>query len=295
VRTASTVQAITATNNSFPRTSPWQTAQFETSTPIKAAPAGTMSEPAPRKTSTKRFPPKTRPAIPAQRAHTPLVSEPGAETVRRGWVSSQSGTLARALSPHGETVQLPEISRRRALAYILVLLAAVTFAGRIAFHDERPAPAASPLRLRAAPAPPRKVVVHVVGQVYRPGLYSLPDGSRVNDALEKAGGAKPRAALELVNLAAPVADGQQILVPSRQQAAQAASGDSSAGAPGLKVHLNSATLEQLDQLPGVGPVTAQKILDYRTAHGSFGSVDELDAVTGIGPARLAELRDLVDL
>jgi competence protein ComEA len=181
------------------------------------------------------------------------------------------------------------------LAYVIVLLAAITLAGRIAFHDEGAPPGASPLRLRAAPAPARKILVHVVGQVHKPGLYSLPDGSRVNDALERAGGAKPRAALELVNLAAPIADGQQILVPSRQQAIQAESAESPGAAPGLKVHLNSATLEQLDQLPGVGPVTAQKILDYRTAHGSFGSVDELDAVPGIGPARLADLRDLVDL
>jgi competence protein ComEA len=166
----------------------------------------------------------------------------------------------RTVSPHGETVQLPDISGRRALAYVIVLLAAITLAGRIAFHDEGAPPAASPLRLRAAPAPARKILVHVVGQVYKPGLYSLPDGSRVNDALERAGGAKPRAALELVNLAAPIADGQQILVPSRQQAIQAESAESPGAAPGLKVHLNSATLEQLDQLPGVGPVTAQKIL-----------------------------------
>jgi competence protein ComEA len=192
-------------------------------------------------------------------------------------------------------VQLPEISRRRALAYVLALLAVVTLAGRLAFHHEAVPRAAAPLHLRAAPAPARKVVVHVVGQVYNPGLFSLPDGSRVNDAIEKAGGAKPRAALELVNLAAPVADGQQILVPSKQQAVQAAAGGTPAGTLGTKVHLNSATLDQLDELPGVGPVTAQKIIDYRTAHGSFGSVDELDAVPGIGPARLAELRDLVDL
>jgi competence protein ComEA len=115
----------------------------------------------------------------------------------------------------------------------------------------------------------------------------------VDDAISKAGGPKPKAALELVNLAAPVADGQQIIVPSRRQAAQVVAGV--AGAPGGRVHLNSATLEQLDELPGIGPVTAQKILDYRSEHGAFGSVDELDAVPGIGPATLDELRDLVDL
>jgi competence protein ComEA len=192
-------------------------------------------------------------------------------------------------------VRLPDISRRRALAYVLALLAGLALAGRVAFKDESPAPAAAPLNLEAEAAPARKVVVHVVGQVFRPGLYALPEGSRVNDAIERAGGPRPRAALALVNLAAPVADGQQVIVPSNRQAAQALAGGPVIGGAGGRVHLNSATLDQLDELPGIGPVTAQKILDYRTEHGAFGSVDELDAVPGIGPATLDELRDLVDL
>ena len=193
-------------------------------------------------------------------------------------------------------MQLAEISRRRALAYVLALLAVLTLAGRLALRQEASPVGAAPVNLRASPAPARKLVVHVVGQVFKPGLYTLPDGSRVNDAIEKAGGPKPKAALELVNLAAPVADGQQVVVPSRREAAHAAAAGGSAGAAlGGKVHLNSATLEQLDTLPGIGPVTAQKILDYREAHGAFRSVDELDAVPGIGPATLADLRDLVDL
>jgi competence protein ComEA len=192
-------------------------------------------------------------------------------------------------------MQLPEISRRRALAYVLALLAVLTLTGRLALRSESPAPAASPVKLRAEAAPARKLVVHVVGAVRRPGLYRLPEGSRVNDAIERAGGARPKAALELVNLAAPVADGQQVLVLSQGRAAEEAAGAATAAGTGVRVHLNSATLDQLDELPGVGPVTAQKIIDYRTAHGAFGSVDELDAVPGIGPARLAELRDLVDL
>ena len=102
----------------------------------------------------------------------------------------------------------------------------------------------------------------------------------------------PHAQLELVNLAARVSDGEQIVVPRRGAGVVAASGGSGAVASG-PVHLNSATLEQLDGLPGVGPVTAQKILDYRQQHGAFGSVDELDAIPGIGPARLGTLRDLV--
>jgi competence protein ComEA len=192
-------------------------------------------------------------------------------------------------------VQLPDISRRRALAYVLALLTVLSLAGRVAFRDESPAPAAAPLNLRAEPPPARKAVVHVVGQVYKPGLYSLPEGSRVDDAIKRAGGPKPKAALALVNLAAPVADGQQVVVPSNREAAQALAGGSMAGGAGGPVHLNSATLDQLDELPGIGPVTAQKILDYRSEHGAFGSVEELDAVPGIGPATLDELRDLVDL
>ena len=191
-------------------------------------------------------------------------------------------------------MQLPDISRRRALAYVLALLTVLFLAGRVAFRDESPAPAAAPLNLRAEPPPARKVVVHVVGQVYKPGLYSLPEGSRVDDAIKRAGGPKPKAALALVNLAAPVADGQQVVVPSNREAAQALGG-SVAGGAGGRVHVNSATLDQLDELPGIGPVTAQKILDYRSEHGAFGSVEELDAVPGIGPATLDELRDLVDL
>ena len=111
--------------------------------------------------------------------------------------------------------------------------------------------------------------------------------------------AAARAMLEAVNLASPVADGQQILVPAKGRGSPAGGpgpGGSAPGTPlGGRVHLNTATLEQLDALPGIGPVTAQKILDYRTEKGAFQSVDELDAVPGIGPARLEQLRELVDL
>ena len=141
-----------------------------------------------------------------------------------------------------------------------------------------------------------KLVVHVVGAVRRPGLYRLREGSRIADALERAGGATRKADLTVVNLAAPLADGVQIVVPARltpATAAAPASPGSSDAAPHGPVHLNSATLEQLDALPGVGPVTAQKILDYRDENGGFASVDELDAVPGIGPARMEQLREAV--
>ncbi|HXV95975.1 MAG TPA: helix-hairpin-helix domain-containing protein [Gaiellaceae bacterium] len=194
---------------------------------------------------------------------------------------------------------MPRISRAQALACAAGLLVLLTIAGRVALGtgETPPAGATQSVALDVEEAPPRELVVHVAGAVLRPGLYRLPDGSRVDDAIAEAGGAKPKAALELVNLAAPVADGQQVLVPLRgsPQAADAGVTASGADAAGVKVHLNSATLEQLDQLPGVGPVTAQQILDYRAAHGAFRSVDELDAVPGIGPARLEQLRPLVDL
>jgi competence protein ComEA len=190
---------------------------------------------------------------------------------------------------------MPQISRARALAYVAVLLVALLLAGRLAFREEPPAPAqVAPAALRAQPAPVRRLLVHVVGAVQTPGLYRLDDGSRVDDAISAAGGPKPKADLGAVNLAAPVADGQQVIVPTRRRGT-AAPGAASSGTGAGPVHLNTATLEQLDTLPGVGPVTAQQILDYRDEHGAFSSVDELDAVPGIGPTRLAELKKLVDL
>lgn len=197
-------------------------------------------------------------------------------------------------------MRMPTISRARALAYAVGLLALLAVAGRVALGsgDAQPTAPTQSVAFEVEEAPPRELVVHVAGAVPQPGLYRLPEGSRVDDAIAEAGGAKPRAALELVNLAAPVADGQQILVPLRGSAtAEAGAGAEGSGgsALGAKVHLNSATLEQLDTLPGIGPVLAQQILDYRSANGAFRSIDELDAVPGIGPARLEQLRPLVDL
>ncbi len=132
--------------------------------------------------------------------------------------------------------------------------------------------------------------MHVVGAVRRPGLYRLRDGSRIADAVARAGGATRRADVSLVNLAAPVADGAQVVVPRR--ALPGSGGTAAAATPAGPLHLNTATLEQLDELPGIGPSTAQKILDFREKHGAFTSVDELDAVPGIGPARLEQLREV---
>ncbi len=197
------------------------------------------------------------------------------------------------------------ITRKQAIALAAVLVLVLFLFGRQLGQRSTsaspavqplPADAAPPVSAQSKPKPSTELVVQVVGAVRRPGLYRLPAGSRVADAVRRAGGASRRADTELINLAAPLADGVQVLVP-RRGAGGVAGGPSGAaaasGQPAGPVHLNSATLEDLEELPGVGPVTAQKILDYRQQHGPFTSVDELDAVPGIGPAHMAQLRDLV--
>ncbi len=141
-----------------------------------------------------------------------------------------------------------------------------------------------------APAAAPALVVDVAGAVRRPGLVHLARGARVADAVAHAGGLTRRAERSGVNLAAPVSDGEQVLVPERGAAVAAAAGDA---APSGPVSLNSASAEQLDTLPGIGPVTAAKIVAYRQQHGAFTSVDGLDAIPGIGPARISELQGLV--
>jgi competence protein ComEA len=118
----------------------------------------------------------------------------------------------------------------------------------------------------------------------------VPEGARVADAVSRAGGLTRSAARGGVNFAAPVSDGQQVLVPRRGAGGLVAP---AAGASTDPVSLSSATADQLDALPGVGPVTAQKIVAYREQHGALRSVDELDAIPGIGPARISDLRGLV--
>jgi competence protein ComEA len=176
------------------------------------------------------------------------------------------------------------------LALILLLGRFVLGAGTTTTAAPLPLPPAAGAGVTGLPS--SRVVVDVVGAVRRPGLYRLAQGSRIADALTRAGGATAKADLAQVNLAAPLADGEQVVVPRRGVAA-AGAGSGSAGGAAAPVQLSTATLEQLDSLPGVGPVTAQKILDYRQEHGAFTSVDELDAVPGIGPARLDQLQDLV--
>ncbi|WP_346283496.1 ComEA family DNA-binding protein [Streptomyces sp. T21Q-yed] len=144
-----------------------------------------------------------------------------------------------------------------------------------------------------------EIVVDVSGKVREPGIHRLPAGSRVADALRVAGGVRPGTNTDGLNRARFLVDGEQVLVGGTAAAPGAAAGTGSAGAavagaaPAGPVSLNTATVDQLDTLPGVGPVLAQHIIDYRTQHGGFRSVDELREVNGIGDRRFADLRNLV--
>jgi competence protein ComEA len=152
----------------------------------------------------------------------------------------------------------------------------------------------APIVPHAGPSRPgsARLVVDVVGAVRHPGVYRLPPGSRVENAVARAGGLTRAAERTAVNLAAPLADGEQVLVAGRGVDAAATAG-TGVGGSGAPVSLSAASAEQLDALPGIGPVTAQKIVTYRQQHGPFTSVEGLDAIPGIGPARIADLKGLV--
>ena len=184
------------------------------------------------------------------------------------------------------------------IGYGAAILAVVVLGGRyLQGSAAPPAPAAAPKLTTEQPRDAGTATVHVAGAVRRPGVYRLRPGARIDDAVERAGGPTRRADLGGVNLAAKIEDGRQVLVPERARASGGAAapggGSAAGGAAGQPIDLNTATLEQLDTLPGVGAITAQKILDYREQQGGFGSVDELGQVPGIGDKRLADLRELV--
>jgi competence protein ComEA len=211
---------------------------------------------------------------------------------------------------------MPDLSRSELAAYAACVVLVVLLGWRVLRSDgEGPAAVAggagggsastprasssSPGEPSVSVAPARdgSAVVHVVGAVRRPGVYRLRVGQRVEDVIRRAGGARGDTDLQAINLAAKIADGQQVVVPRRGAAAvggavaAAGGGAGAAGAgPSAPINLNSATAEQLDTLDGVGPATAQKILDYRTQHGGFASVDDLAQVSGIGPKKLEALK-----
>jgi competence protein ComEA len=158
---------------------------------------------------------------------------------------------------------------------------------RIAGPGSGGAAASSPTR-----RPPAGVLVHVAGAVLHPGLVRVPAGARVATAVRLAGGPGRRADMNGLNLAAKVEDGQQVVVPARGGASAVAGVGTSApgAAPGARVSLGSATIEQLDTLDGIGPTLAQRIVEYRAQHGGFSSLSHLGVVEGIGEKRLAALR-----
>jgi competence protein ComEA len=140
------------------------------------------------------------------------------------------------------------------------------------------------------------IYVHVAGAVRRPGLFRLPAGSRVAAAVARAGGPRPKADLPLVNLAARTQDGQQVVVPgpgvpAPAGSAEGATGSAGGGLPGMKPSLAMATVEQLEELDGIGPTLAERIVEYRESHGGFRSLGELRDVEGIGEKRFESLRE----
>ncbi|HEU4526887.1 MAG TPA: ComEA family DNA-binding protein [Actinomycetota bacterium] len=196
---------------------------------------------------------------------------------------------------------------RAELAGLVVLLALLLGGAGLWYVRSLPRPVqvrTEPVPL-AVPAPgpgsaspsPTVLLVDVAGWVRRPGVYEFREGARIVDAIEAAGGARPGAALEMLNLAAPLADGTQVLVvkagaaPAPAPGAPAAPG--AAGAPGGLVNVNTASATELEALPGIGEVIAQRIIDHRTANGPFASVEELLEVSGIGEAILGSIRELV--
>jgi competence protein ComEA len=145
----------------------------------------------------------------------------------------------------------------------------------------------------ASPSPEVVVLVDVAGWVHRPGVYEFTEGARVIDAIDAAGGARSGALLEALNLAAPLTDGTQILVPREGQEGVAPAPVTGGAVAGGLVNVNSAIATELEELPGIGEVIAQRIIDYRTENGPFATVDELLEVSGIGDAILESIRELV--
>lgn len=189
--------------------------------------------------------------------------------------------------------------RRSGWAYIAAAIALALVAWRLGpgagSGGGQPAAGATTARVAVrAPAPP-SAVVHVAGQVRRPGVYRVAAGVRVVQVLRRAGGPTRRADLSALNLAAPVQDGQQVLIPARAPSPGATgAGGAGAGSRGAgPISLSSATEEDLDGLDGIGPTLAARIVEWRRTHGGFASVDQLLEVPGIGPTRLETLRSRV--
>lgn len=209
-------------------------------------------------------------------------------------------------SPVGLRGARADPGRRGASVLVLVAILAALVVGAMVWQG-RPKPegitppavlsAADPSSTAGPSASATAIVVAVTGKVRRPGVVTIPAGARVIDAVRAAGGPVPGADLATLNLARKLADGELVAVgvpaPPAGGDPAAAAGDPAAGGTAGPVDLNTATLAELDTLPGVGPVLAQRILDWRIQHGQFATVDQLADVPGIGDSRMAQLRDLV--
>jgi competence protein ComEA len=195
---------------------------------------------------------------------------------------------------------MAEVPRQHLVLCALAIVAVALIGARYLKQEGGGGAAAAraPVSVRVRDSGGGRAFVHVTGAVRRPGVYRLPSWARLDLAVKRAGGAAPGADLQGVNLAAKIADGQQVVVPRKNAAGLASASVGAAGA-GIgstgPVSLNTATPEQLDQLDGVGPATAQKILDWRKQHGGFRSVDDLKQITGIGPKKFDALKDKVGM
>ena len=184
-----------------------------------------------------------------------------------------------------------------AAGVLLVLVLGARYLGREGEAASRePAPGAAGAPLAPQESAGGRLTVHVAGAVRRPGVYRLRAGARVDDAVIRAGGVRRGADLSAVNLAAKLEDGRQVVVPARAPTVAAGgAAAASSSAPAVPLNLNTATVDQLDEIDGIGPSTAEKILGYRNEHGGFGSVEELAQISGIGEKRMAVLRERVRL
>lgn len=193
---------------------------------------------------------------------------------------------------------------RNALYVLLGVMAGFILAGTLVYVSR--APSGESIALK--PAPTRApIAVHVIGAVPRPGLYEFSEGARVQDAIDAAGGLLATANANALNLAALLEDGQQLDIPYDDGQGPQASSDSfelpessdptaedpSDGSDTELVDINTASLEELDSLPGIGPTTAQKIIDYRDANGPFSVIEDIQNVSGIGPATFENIKDLI--
>ena len=192
---------------------------------------------------------------------------------------------------------MPDLSRSQVIVYGAVAVALLLVGARAIRAEGSSGSAGASYSSSASPGSEGvsvqsghgDVVVDVAGAVRDPGVYRLPAGARVVDAIARAGGVGPGAALEAINRAARLADGQQVVVPEARPGGGVPV-SAGAGVEEGPISLGSATVAQLDTIDGIGPVTAQKIVEYRDQHGGLASVDQLDQVSGIGPATMESLR-----